>query len=42
MCEDCKKGNQKRIMRTPFGVIELKGTMPIYFGVYTWIYNAKM
>ena len=42
MEKNCKKENQKKIVRTPFGIIELKGTMPIYWGVYNWINNVKM
>ena len=34
MCEDYSK--PKKIKHTPFGVVEIRPTIPIYYGVILW------
>lgn len=40
MCEDYSK--PKKIKHTPFGVIELRPTIPIYYGVVLWCNESKV
>lgn len=40
MCEDYTK--PKKIKHTPFGIIELRPTIPIYYGVMLWCNKSKV